>query len=255
MDQETTSTGPMPNPLLRAEVAERVRVLVVAGIPAGVLVAGIGSRLAMLLLRVTSPDRVRGVESDDGFIIGKVTLGGTYGLLALCAVAGVIGAAAYRAVAPWLIGPTWFRRFTTSAASGAVVGSMLVHADGVDFNLLGPTWLAIGSFVALPAAFGWVIGAAVDRVAAPTSWTNRGRRRWALPLVCVALFPVALIPLAVATGVLALWVPAHREWRSQGHTVSGAGTPPVLRLLVRAGWVGVAVLGLLALIGDIDDIA
>lgn len=39
-----------------AEVGERLRVLVVAGILVGVVVVGVGSRLAMLLLRLTSPE-------------------------------------------------------------------------------------------------------------------------------------------------------------------------------------------------------
>jgi hypothetical protein len=54
-------------------------------------------------------------------------------------------------VAPWLIGPTRFRRLTTGLASAAVVGSMLVHADGVDFTLVQPVWLffAVAGLVAL----------------------------------------------------------------------------------------------------------
>ena len=93
---------------------------------------------------------MRGVKSDDGFVIGQVTLAGTYNLLLLGAIVGIIGAAAYLMVAPWLIGPNWFRRLTTGLAAAAVVGSMLVHADGIDFTVLKPTWLAIGVFVALP---------------------------------------------------------------------------------------------------------
>lgn len=123
---------------VRQRLVEEMRILIVAGIPVGVLVVGVGSRLAMLLLRITSPDRVRGVTSDDGFIIGQFTVGGTYNLLLLGATVGIIGAGAYQMVAPWLIGPTWFRRLTTGLASAAVVGSMLVHADGVDFTLLNP---------------------------------------------------------------------------------------------------------------------
>ena len=37
----------------------------------------------MLVLRITSPDSVHGIESDDGFTIGQVTLGGTYNLMQL----------------------------------------------------------------------------------------------------------------------------------------------------------------------------
>ena len=60
---------------------EGMRVLIVGGVSAGVLLIGAGSRVAMLVLRITSPDHVVGVTSDDGFRIGQVTLGGTYNLL------------------------------------------------------------------------------------------------------------------------------------------------------------------------------
>ena len=153
---------------------EGLRVLIVGGVSAGVILIGVGSRLAMLLLRVTSPDSVRGVESDDGFIIGQVTLSGTYNLLLLGASVGVIGAAAYLLVAPWLIGPKWFRHLTTGLAAAVVVGSMLVHADGIDFRALKPTWLAIGIFIALPGLFGGLVGVVVDAVRRPDSWTAPG---------------------------------------------------------------------------------
>ena len=84
-------------------VIEDMRVLIVGGIPVGVLVVGVCSHAAMSLLRVTSPDRVRGVTSDDGFTIGQVTLAGSYNLMLLGAAFGVLGAGAYRLVAPWLI--------------------------------------------------------------------------------------------------------------------------------------------------------
>ena len=44
---------------VRSEVFERFRVLVVAGVTVGVLVVGVGSRFAMLVLGLTSPDSVR----------------------------------------------------------------------------------------------------------------------------------------------------------------------------------------------------
>lgn len=181
---------------------EALRVLIVGGIPAGALLVGVGSRLAMLVLRVTSPDRVRGVTSDDGFTIGRVTVDGTYNLLAIGAVVGIIGAFAYRMVAPWLIGPTWFRRFTTGAAAAAVAGSMLIHSDGIDFTLLKPTWLAIGLFIALPGLFGALIGVAIDSAGRDESWTTQGRRQWVLPLTAVACFPVTLLALLLALTAL-----------------------------------------------------
>ncbi len=229
------------------EILERFRVLVVAGVSVGVLVVGVGSRLAMFVLRLTTPDQVVGLTSDDGFTIGRFTLAGTYNLLMLGAAIGVIGAAAYRAVAPWLLGPGWFRRFTTAVASGAVVGSMLVHADGIDFRLLKPLWLAIGLFVALPAFFAVAIGAAVDRVSAVDSWTNVGHVRWAMPLVLLAAFPPVLVIAVPALVVLTVWVPVRRLFVDRD-------LPLVLGLAVRGAWLAIAVSGLVALVGDIGDL-
>ena len=229
---------------------EGLRVLVVGGISAGVLLIGIGSRLAMLLLRVTSPDRVRGVESDDGFIIGHVTLAGTYNLLLLGAIVGIIGAAAYLMVAPWLIGPNWFRRITTGLAAAAVVGSMLVHADGIDFTVLKPMWLAIGVFIALPGLFGVFIGVIVDAVGRPDSWTARGRWQVVLPVLLVACFPPSVIFVAVAAAVFGAWVLVSNldPIRTVRRSVAYA-------LAIRAAWLIVAILGLVAIINDTQALA
>ena len=228
-------------------VFEGMRVLIVAGIPVGVLVAGLGSRLAMLLLRLTSPDRVIGVTSDDGFKIGRVTASGTYNLLLLGAAVGIIGAGVYQMVANWLIGPTWFRRVTTGLASAAVVGSMLVHADGIDFTVLKPTWLAIGLFVALPGLFGVVIGPAVDAVSKQDSWTRHGRRRWLLPVILVGCFPPTVLFLLFAFVILLIWAFSHGAAFSHG-----LRRFPLYPLAVRSVWLLIAVAGLLALVKDVE---
>lgn len=229
---------------------ETWRVMIVGGVAFGVIVAGLGSRLAMFLLRVTSPPGVRGLISDDGFTIGQVTASGTYNLLVLGAAVGLIGAAAYLAVSPRLLGPLWFRRFTVAAASGAVVGSMLLHADGVDFKLLKPTWLAIGLFVGLPAVFGWGIGVAVDAVRKPGHWTGGRRTRWLLPAVLLLLFPFVIPIAVVALGVVMAWRAALTT-KAAG-VIRGTGG---YGLVVRAGWLAVAVMGLIAVVRDIAAIA
>lgn len=231
-------------------VAEEVRVLVVAGVAYGALVAGVGSRVAMLLLRLTSPDSVVGIQSDDDFTIGRFTLGGTYNLLVIGAMVGVIGAGVYLLVRSRLIGPIWFRRVTTGLAAGAVAGSMLVHADGIDFRLLKPTWFAIGVFVALPALFGTFIGSAVDRVADADSWTRRGRLRWVLPTVSVIAFPPTIVLLPFVTSIVAILL----TLRTIGPIQRIRSSLPY-GLVVRATWLGIATLGLFALIEDIVDIS
>lgn len=225
------------------EVSRRLWVLVVAGIPTGVLVVGVGGRLAMLLLRLTSPSWVRGMESDDGFEIGRFTLVGTHNLLMLGAGIGIVGAAAYRAVEPWLLGPRWFRRFTVAAASGAVGGALLVQSEGVDFRVLEPLWLAIALFVALPALFGLAIAVAVDRVVDMA--TPDGRRRWIVPIVLIVAFPLTFFLVVLAAVVLAAWVPVRRALAGLGRSPWG------VVLAVRAGWLSIAVLGLAALVEDV----
>jgi hypothetical protein len=229
----------------RLRFVEGLRVVVVAGIAGGVVLAGVGSRLAMFLLRLTSPDRAHGVVSDDGFTIGRVTLAGTYNLLLLGAVVGMIGAGAYLAVSPRLIGPAWFRRATTGLAAGAVGGAMLVHADGVDFTLLGPTWFAIALFVALPGVFGTFIGPVVDAVQRPDSWTRRRPWRWLLPIVAIACFPLTALATLMAACVLGLWV-----FATEIPAIHRLRTTAAYVFATRAMWLAIAVLGLAALVSD-----
>jgi hypothetical protein len=189
---------------------------------------------------------VIGLQSDDDFTIGRFTLSGTYNLLALGAVVGILGAAVYQCVAPRLIGPHWFRRLTVALAAGAVAGSMLIHDDGVDFRALKPTWFAIGLFVLLPALFGAAIGTVVDRVSRPTSRTATGRARWVLPAVLVLPFPPALVALAVAVPVYTAWV-LLADGAGARRLVAGRAAGYV----VQACWLALAVFGLVALVGDI----
>ena len=236
-------------PRLRSTVPKQVRLLVLAGIPFGVIVAGLGSRLAMLALRITSPDSVIGVQSDDDFTIGKVTFGGTYNLMMLGAGVGIIGVAAYQCVSPRLIGPLWFRRLTLALGSGAVIGSILVHADGIDFTVLKPTWFAISLFVALPALFGLLIGPVFDRIAVRLSAAPNRKRDWVLPAALTLAFPLSLFILVFATVIYTLWA-GVRDNTDARRVLQGR----VQMVVVRALWLGIAVLGLLSLMGDIQDL-
>ena len=232
-----------------ADALERLRVIVLAGVVAGVLVGGVGGRLAMLLLRLTSPASVVGVTSDDGFEIGQVTLGGTYNLLLVGAGFGVLGAALHGLVAPWLIGPRWFRHLTVALGSGAVVGGMLVHTDGVDFTSLEPTWLAIALFVAIPALFGGLVGLVLERFARDGTWSSTGWRRRALPLAAVACFPLVAFPVIVVGAVLLAWSPL----RARGAAARVHASRPA-RTVVRGAWLLVAVIGLTGLLGDVQTL-
>ena len=159
-----TPTGASERPTLAADTRAVARVMLAgaaAGAIAGAVVGGIGGRLVMLLLRLTSDPLVSGMISDDGFEIGRVTLGGTFGLIggmaALGAANGCLYAVLRSSLPPRLRAPLW------SLFGAAVGGSVFVNADGVDFTFLGPLWLAVLAFVALPGVAALVVVLLVER--------------------------------------------------------------------------------------------
>lgn len=172
-----------------------------AGGAGGMLVGGVGGRLAMLLLRFTSPDYIRGLESDDGFEMGIISLA-TFNLIL---VTGLLGAVAGIFVVVALTYMPWSWAPWAWVVPGATIGGAgLVHSDGVDFSLLQPHWLAVALFVAIPAA-GLVCIALFVRLWERWWWEDR--RRTAIAALCavpmVVVFPV-LLALLMAGAVWSL---------------------------------------------------
>ena len=69
----------------------RLSAITLAGALLGLLVGGVGGRLAMMLLARLNPDAT-GITSDDGFVIGQFTIGNTLQLLLTGTVFGLVGA-------------------------------------------------------------------------------------------------------------------------------------------------------------------
>jgi len=174
--------------------ARQLAVVTAAGALCGLLVGGIGGRLAMLLLARLAPE-ARGLRSDDDFLMGQFTLSGTLNLLAVCAFIGVLGGGIYLITRGLMIGPRWFQVLSISLGLAVVVGAMLVHPDGVDFTLLRPTWLAITLFVAIPGLYAALLTSLGERWLRPDGRFLRAPRRVALaPLILwLPLAPVLLV--------------------------------------------------------------
>ncbi len=242
------SSLPAAPPSYGAALGETLRVILLAGAFSGVVVAGVGGRLIMFVLRLTSPDGIRGLLTDDGFRIGEFSFLDTLGLVTIGATAGVIGAGAYLLVRPWLIGPVWLRRATVTLAGGAIGGALLVQPDGNDFRLLEPRWLAVALCVALGATFAYVVGVVADRVAAPGSWTRRGWWRWVLPVLALGSLTLGVAFFAVVAVVAAVVV-ALRPWYPVLRGSAAATT------LVRAAFLAVAIAGVVGLVVDISAVS
>ncbi len=133
-----------------------------AGLVCGFAVNGVGSRLAMMLLARLNP-QVTGRISDDGFRMGQFTLADTAGLVFFGTAVGVLGGLLFLALRNLQFGPGWFRVASMTVGPAVVVGSLLVHDEGIDFHVLEPVWLAIALFVTLPAVFALCVSWLTDR--------------------------------------------------------------------------------------------
>ncbi len=183
-EKEPVARGQELEPIVRM-----VSATVIIGAGLGALIGGIGGRLAMRVLFATSDDGVKGVTSDDGFEIGRFTLGNTIGLVVLTAFIGVLAALVYLVASPF-VAPLGAGVVPAMAALyGVLGGAMMVHRDGIDFNLLEPVALAIGLFVAICAAFGAAVSWLTNTAVADDGWAAR-RSWWVLgPPLLVALIP------------------------------------------------------------------
>ncbi len=178
-----------------ARAASRVwATVLLVGVGCGVVVVGVLSRLVMLLLASMNPTAA-GVRSDDGFVMGQFTLSGSAQLAGSGAQIGAVAAFVYLAFRGLMIGPPWFRLLSISVGPGVVAGSMLVHTTGVDFNILEPLWLTIGSFVLLPVVF-----CAALHLLAEKALSGGGVRSKPL-LVLGLVLAVVTFPLTLTLGI------------------------------------------------------
>lgn len=164
-----------------------------AGAMAGFVVGGIGGRLAMLLLRLTSPEIVIGLTSDDGFVIGEVTVR-TLQLALGMTMLGAIYGVAYALLRPGI--PAALRLPLWAGFAALAGGATFVHEDGIDFRLLEPAALSIAIFVALPGVAAALVVLLVERWSVAAPWADR--RLTTLLVVATLGSTFALVPVALA---------------------------------------------------------
>jgi len=211
-----------------------------AGFIAGVLIGGVGGRLAMLALRLTSDPSLHGVSTDDGFTIGRVSLQ-TLFLLGVTAGLGMAGGLFYLVVLRWI--PSWWRIPLMTLFFALVGGAGLIGPSAVDFSGLSPLPLAVALFVVIPAAYGAMMPWIAERLLREESILRRGRWAWIVGLVPL-LFAniVGALVVLVALGVWAVG-------RSTPELV-GAWRSKVVTWLGRAGLVAIALTSGAGLVRD-----
>ncbi|MGY2700894.1 hypothetical protein [Nocardioides sp. HB32] len=236
--------GPLTQDLVVRKAAAGGWAALIAG-----LVAAVAARLAMSLLASLNAD-VAGAISDDGFVIGQVTFGGTAQLTGACLQLTSIGAAFYLLLRPFLVGTGAVRVVTSAVGFGVPVAAVaIIHPGGVDFTRLEPRWLAIALFVALPVGVVAIFAALAEHWLRDESWFMSASRSRVSPLlatwIAAGIGLVLLVPIFVAA-----WVSAGASTRDP----SEPALPAKAKRLGQGVLVTIAALGTWALVDDVATI-
>jgi hypothetical protein len=172
-----------------------------AGLVAGLLAAGAGGRLVMRLLAATSSEST-GQLTEAEAVIGTITLDGSIGFILFAGLPfGLASGLIYLAIGRVLPGG-W--------AGGALFGLLLLvlaatrvdplRSDNFDFNLLGPSWLAVGAFVVLALFHAMLLVAVARRLSlawlpSPAPPLPERWRAWGRTAARVAVAAASLIAL------------------------------------------------------------
>jgi len=210
------------------------------GLGCGIFVVGVLSRLAMFLLIQLNPT-VRGVTSDDGFVMGQFTLSGSLNLALLAGpVFGIVGAGFYLALRGLAVGPRWFRLLSLSLGPGVVIGAIIVHTKGVDFTMLDPLWLAVALFVLVPTVYVALLHVLAERALAGPPWP-----RWVTRVGIAVWLPLLPGLLALVAG----WTVLKALRRSE--TGSALLAHPVPSWVVRGALAVIFLYSVLDIVSDV----
>jgi hypothetical protein len=177
------------------QILRRLALAAGAGAVVGLVVGGVWGRFFMFVLARLNPEE-HGLDTDDGFAMGQFTVGGTLNLLVATTLMGAIGGLLFLGLRGLRFGPAWFRTVSLPLGGMIVVGGMLVHSDGVDFNLLEPVELAVALTLSVPLLFTIGLAWLGDRWLgdAPTFWQR-------LPAAAPWIARAGLTVVAVVAGV------------------------------------------------------
>ena len=243
--------GGRPLALAARRYAWQVVVGVVAGVGAGLLVAGAGGRLIMRLLAATSDDAAQGRVTEADEIVGQITTSGTVDLLIFGGVfLGLASGLVYVLIRRWL---------PAGRLGGLAFGALLLviaatrieplRADNPDFDIVGPGWLAAAAFGALVLLHGMLVAALAARYSSALPLLSRERRSLLAHAPLLALLPV----FPVVAALLVIGAVAYAASRIRGVAAALRSH----RAFV-AGRATLVVAGLVALpfaVADIADIA
>ena len=177
-----------------------VQVALATTLLCGLLIMGVGGRLAMRLLGATGGDTAQGRITEANEVVGEITVGGTIGFIVFVGLlSGLVTTVVWFVVRRFLP-ERWVGGLLFGLALLVVLGTRMdpLRPGNEDFDLVGPWWLAIVTFVVLALVFGVSLAAVSARVSRWLPLVGRDRRSLAYGslLLLVLLFPFGLAALA-----------------------------------------------------------
>ena len=230
----------------RTDGLRRLAAALTAGALAGFAIGGLGGRVAMLILRLTSDPSLRGLPTDDDFTIGVIS-SATLFLLGFTTILGALGGAVYLAIRSWL--PEHARPWIVGGLAGLLVAPGIIRPGGIDFTRLEPLVLAVAMFVAIPVAYGVAVTRLADRWIA-AALRPGASRAWLAGLVFLLAFvfagPTGLVGvvLALAIALVGSSDPTFGAWWSS----------PAITWIGRALLVAIAIRSAVDLVGDAAEV-
>lgn len=252
-----------------ALLIRRVFSLGLAGIIAGAIVGGLGSRLVMRISAIAAGPARQGMLTEGGNRVGEISFGGTVELVIFGGVlSGAAGAIVLVATERWLPHRRGLEGLIAGLFLLATAGATVIKADNFDFLILDPAWLNVSMFAVLFVLFGLVtmplaneVGRRFDQRAGETSAYGP------LPLILLASFLTIPVygsffvegfcqcddpPVVAGTFFVVASVATVIAWVNVVRT----GDRPRLWLKIM-GWAGVTgalIFGAVRLIGEIRTI-
>jgi len=223
-------------------VARHVGTACLAGSVAGVLVGGLLGRVVMRISGFMAGAALAGVHTENGNVVGDITLAGTLALILFVGLpSGILGGLLYALLEPWLSRLRPWHGLFYGIALLATAGFAFLDPVNFDFRRFGVTALNVAMFAALFVLFGVATAWLFDRLRALRAGTT-GLARTVDILAWVALIAAGLLvllflgggaglePIVAIVIVAVLLVPAIVRWRGLPPSIGYASLIVVLLL-------------------------
>ena len=199
MPAPTTDLGGRPAVSRAAEIVRDIARGGIAGIIVGLLVGGLGGRLVMRVATILHEDKV-GILTENGEVIGHITLNGTLALMTFGGLGmGLLAGAIWVIGSPWIPGRGVARALVTAVAAIGLGTPPLIQRSNPDFIVLDRDPIVVALLVALVGLVGFSL-AVVDQALDARLPRATGRSGIAIPayLVVTLIGLVLILPLTVA---------------------------------------------------------